>query len=184
MSSQSDRIKGKRYFLAGNLPASIKSFTAVLEQEPDSHDILLARGAAYLKLSYFDKAVEDFSNVLDAGGDCERAFFLRGIANLNAGQFGEALADLNRALKYNSKRGSALLARGLALFSMGYHEEANEDFTSSYVLDNIVIDEFLEEYALSEALFNNAKKLFRGNTEEWSLLLTEDEMAKMEIAHY
>ena len=184
MNTASDRMKGKKYFLDGNLPASIKSFTMALEKEPGSPEVLLGRGAAYLKLGRFDKAVQDLSIVLDGGGDCERAFFLRGIAYLNDNEFEQSLADLNRALGYNEKRGAAILARGLVLSCIGLHKEAEKDFTNSYVLDNIVIDEFLEEYAISEVLFNQAMALFKVDPEKWRLLLTEDEMAKMEITNY
>lgn len=184
MNTASDRMKGKKYFLDGNLPASIKSFTTALEKEPGSPEILLSRGAAYLKLGRFDKAVQDLSKVLDGGGDCERAFFLRGIAFLNASEFEQALADLNRALECNRERGAAILARGLVLSNIGNLKEANEDFTNSYVLDNIVIDEFIEEYAISEALFKQAMELFSIDTGKWRLLQTKDEMVKMEIAHY
>jgi len=184
MSTASDKMKGKKYFLEGNLAASIKSFTMALDKEPNSPEVLLGRGAAYLKLGRFDKAVQDLSKALDGGGDCERALFLRGIAYLNASEFEQALADLNRALEYNRKRGAAILARGLVLSNIGHHEEAKKDFTNSYVLDNIIIDEFLEEYAISESLFKQAMELFSVDTGEWRLLLTEDEMEKMEIAHY
>lgn len=184
MNTVSDRMKGKKYFLEGNLPASIKSFTLALEKEPGSPEVLLGRGATYLKLGQFDKAIQDLSKVLDAGGDCERAFFLRGIAYLNAGGLEQALADLNRALEYNKKRGAAILARGLALTSMGHHKEAKKDFNNSYVLNGIIIDEFIEEYAISEALFKQAMELFSADTGEWKLLLTEDEITKMETAHY
>lgn len=74
MNTSSHSIKGKKYFLDGNLPASINSFTRALEDEPGSPDVLMGRGSAYLKLGNFDKAVEDFSAVLDGGGDCEKAF--------------------------------------------------------------------------------------------------------------
>ena len=111
-------------------------------------------------------------------------FFLRGIAYLNDNEFEQSLADLNRALGYNKKRGAAILARGLVLSCIGLHKEAEKDFTNSYVLDNIVIDEFLEEYAISEVLFNQAMALFNVDPGEWRLLLTGDEMAKIEITHY
>lgn len=183
MKNSTDIIKGKKYFLSGNLPASIQSFTAALEKEPGSPEILMGRGAAFLKLGKFDKAVHDLSIVLESDRDCERAFFLRGIAYLNDGEFERALADLNRALGYNETRSAAILARGFLLSSMGMHKEAEKDFTNSYVRDNIVIDEFLEEYAISEVLFKQAMELFNHDTGEWNLLLTEDEMAKMEITH-
>lgn len=68
--------------------------------------------------------------------------------------------------------------------SIGLHKEAEKDFANSYVRDTIVIDEFLEEYAISETLFNQAMALFNVDPGEWRLLLTEDEMAKMEVTHY
>jgi tetratricopeptide (TPR) repeat protein len=184
MKSASDRMKGKKYFLEGNLPASIKSFTLALGKKPGDPDVLLGRGTAYLKLGRFDKAVHDFSIVLDGGGDCERASFLRGIAYLNDGQFEQALADLNRTLEYNEKRGAAILARGLVLSSKGLYKEAEKDLTNPYVLNSVVIDEFLEEYVISEVLFKQAMTFFNVDPGEWRLLLTEDEMAKMEVTHY
>lgn len=177
-------MKGKKYFLDGNLPASIQSFTRALEQEPGSLDVLMGRGAAYLKLGRFDKAVQDLSAVLDGGGDCEKAFFLRGIAHLNGGEFEQALADLNRALEYNKERGAAILARGLVLTGLGFHEEAEADFFNSHVLHDLIIDDFLEEYMISEDLFNQAMAVFNTNPGEWNLLLTGDEMAKMDNTHY
>lgn len=75
MKNSTDIIKGKKYFLSGNLPASIQSFTAALEKEPGSPEILMGRGAAFLKLGKFDKAVHDLSIVLESDRDCERAFF-------------------------------------------------------------------------------------------------------------
>jgi len=184
MNTVSDRIKGKKYFLDGNLPASIKSFTLALEQEPGSLDVLQGRGAAYLKLGRFDKAVQDLSAVLDGGGDCEKAFFLRGIAYLNEGEFEKALADLNRTLEHNENRGEAIFARGLVFAALGFHDGAEEDFTNPYVLNNLIIDEFLEEYAISRDLFSKTMAIFNADQGEWSLLLTEDEMTKMEHTQY
>lgn len=47
MSNASEKIKGKKYFLQGNLPASINSFTKALKLEPDSAEILLSRGGIF-----------------------------------------------------------------------------------------------------------------------------------------
>lgn len=184
MNTTSDCIKGKKYFLDGKLAAAIRSFTAAVGKDPSSMESFLGRGVAYLKLGQFDKAVQDFSAVLDGGGDCERAFFLRGIAYLNANEYSHALADLNRALEHNGKRSAAILARGLVLSSMGQHHDAIKDLTDPYVLENIIIDDFLEEYAISEDVFTQAVQLFSTDTEDWQLLLTGDEVAKMETAHY
>ena len=184
MKTASDCIKAKKYFLNGKLAPAIEAFTMAVEKDPGSLDSFLGRGLAYLKLGRFDEAVQDFSEVLDGGGDCERAFFLRGIAYLNAKEYEHALTDLNLALEYNGKRGAAILARGLVLSSMGHHHDAMKDLTNPYVLENIIIDDFLEEYAISEELFAQAIHLFSTDTEEWKLLLTVDEVAKMETAHY
>jgi len=184
MKNASDTIRGKKYFLQGDLPASIKSFTKALEQEADSPDVLLGRGAAYMKLGRFDRAIQDLSTVLDVGGDIERASFLRGITYLNTGEFEHALSDLNSTLQHNKTRHAAILARGLVLFNMGRHKEAEEDVNNPNVLNNIVIDEFLEEYVISEELFRQATALFSVDSGEWRLLLTEDEMAKIESVNY
>lgn len=184
MNTASDSLKGKKHFLDGKLALAIESFTKAIENDPSSLDSFLSRGAAYLKLGQFDKAAQDFSEVLDGGGDCERAFFLRGIAYLNASEYGQALADLNRALEHNGNRGAAILARGLVLSNMGHHKDAMKDLTNPYVLENLIIDDFLEEYAISTDLFTQATELFSADTAQWKLLLTVDEVAKIETAHY
>lgn len=180
MKSASDKIRGKKNFLQGNLPASIQYFTTALGLEPDSPEILLGRGAAYLKLGEFERAIDDFSIVLNNDGDSEKAIFLRGIAHLNAGDLDHALADLNRTLEYNENRTAARLAKGFVLSNMGRHAEAKNEFNNSYVLENLIIDEFLEEYAISEVFFNQATARFNAESGRWKLLLTEDEITKIE----
>ena len=182
MNISSHELRGKKYFLEGNLSASITAFNQALSQEPGSLSARLARGAAHLKLGQIDEALNDLTAVLEGGGDCEKASFLRGIANLNKSEFANAVSDLNTTLEYNEKRGAAILARGMALTNLGQLEEARKDIESPYVKANVVIDEFIEEYAISEASFKQVLALLNDETNLWNLVLTEDEMTRMETS--
>ncbi len=175
-----NELRGKKNYLEGNLSASITAFTEALSQDPGSLEARLVRGAAHLKLGHFDEARDDLTAVLEGGGDCENAFFLRGVAYMNKGEFAKALLDFNETLEYNEKRGAAILARGLVLINLGRLEEARRDIGNSYVKENVVIDEFLEEYAISEAVFNQVLTLLNDESSLWNLVLTEDEMTRME----
>jgi len=97
MNISSHELRGKKYFLEGNLSFSIAAFNEALSQEPGSLRARLVRGAAHLKLGQIDEALDDLTTVIEGGGDCEKAFFLRGIAYLNEGEFANSLIDLNKS---------------------------------------------------------------------------------------
>ena len=180
MNISSHELQGKKYFLEGNLSFSITAFTKALSQDPGSLGARLARGAAYLKLGQFDEALEDLTAVLEGGGDCEKAFFFRGVVYMNKNEYANALIDFNKTLEYNEKRGAAILARGMVLTNLGRLEEARRDIENPHVTANVVIDEFLEEYAISETYFKQVMNLLNVEPNLWKLVLTKDEMTKME----
>lgn len=180
MNMSSHELRGKRNFLQGNLSVSVAEFSKVLEHHPESSSVRLARGAAHLKLGHFDEAIHDLTLVLEQGHDYEKAYFLKGIAHMNKSEFGEALINLNKSLEYNDKRGSALLARGMVLTSLGHYREAQNDIDNPLVKENVIIDDFLEEYAISETMFNQLLSLLDEEAQLWNLILTEDEIAKLE----
>lgn len=184
MTKKSEELKGKKYFLEGKLSASVSAFTEALSKDPGALGARLGRGAAQLKLGKFDQAVEDLTAVLEGGGDCEKAYFLRGVAYMNKGEFVNALDDFNRTLEYNEYRAAAILARGMVLANLDRLEEAHQDITSPYVKDSVVIDEFLEEYAIAESLFNQLFDLLNDETSLWNLVLTEDEITRMEAKSF
>lgn len=180
MGISTHELSGKKNYLEGNLSVSITAFNEALSQDPESLGARLVRGAAHLKLGHFDEAQDDLTAVLDGEGDCENAFFLRGVAYMNKSEFAKALLDFNKTLEYNEKRGATILARGLVLLNLGRPIEARRDIGNSYVKENVVIDDFLEEYAISEAVFNQVFKLVNDESSLWNLVLTEDEITKME----
>ena len=180
MSISSHELRGRKYFLEGNLSASITAFTEALSQDPAPLGARLARGAAYLKLGQFDEALEDLTTVVEGEGDCEKAFFLRGLVYMNKNDYANALIDFNKTLEYNEKRAAAILARGMVLTNLGRLEEARRDIENPHVRANVVIDEFLEEFAISETSFNQVMTLLNVEPSLWNLVLTKDEMTKME----
>jgi len=180
MNISSHELQGKKYFLEGNLSFSIAAFNEALSQEPGLLRARLVRGAALLKLGQIEEALDDFTTVIEGGGDCEKAYFLRGIAYLNEGEFVNALIDFNKTLEYNEKHGAAILARGMVLTNLGRLKEARKDIENPHVKANVIIDEFIEEYAISESSFNQILALLDDESSLWNLVLTKDEMTRME----
>ena len=180
MIISSHELRGKKYFLEGKLSKSITAFTEALNNDPGSLRARLVRGAAHLKLGEFDEALVDLTAVIEGGGDCEKAFFLRGVTYMNNGEFAKALTDFNKTLEYNEKRGAAILARGMVLTNLGQLDEARRDIENPLVKENVVIDDFFEEYAISETSFNQVLALLNDQSNLWNLVLTRDEMTRME----
>lgn len=183
MNAHTHIRQGQKFFLDGDFPASIKEFSFALDEESEPLRALLSRGVAYLKLGQLDEAISDFSGVLDGGGDCERAFFYRGIAHLNKGNYEEAITDLTRTLGHNSKRGAAYVARSLAHSELGHVKEAERDIQNAYVSNNVVLGDFIEEYAISRTMFNRSMALFDGDRGPWSQIITVDEMKRIKDYH-
>jgi len=180
MNISSHELQGKKYFLEGKLSLSITAFTEALNKDPGSLRARLVRGAAHLKLGQFDEALDDLTAVLEGGGDCEKAFFLRGVTYMNKSEFAKALTDFNNTLEYNEKRGAAILVRGMVLTNLGRLEEARRDIENPLVKENVVIDQFFEDYAISETFFNQVFALLNDEANLWNLVLTKDEMTRME----
>lgn len=174
---------GQKAFLAGHLQESILAFSEAIGDGDEPLRALLARGVALLKSEQFAEAISDFSEVLSEGGDCQRAHFYRGICHLNLGHYGEAVADFDASLARNPERGSAYLARGLAHAELGNMAAAEADISNSYVLNNVEVGEFLEEFAISRTMFNRSMALFDGDRGPWRLVMTEEEVQRMEGFH-
>ena len=86
-------------------------------------------------------------------------------------------------LALNPERGAAYLARGLAHNALQHRGEAEKDIHDSHALNSVELSEFLEEYILSDPLFNRTLLLFEKDEGKWRLSLTEDEVQRLAILH-
>lgn len=73
-------------------------FTKLLEQDPDDHEALLARGISRLKLGRLDAAVADFTRALELSPADREALRQRAQAYVYLARYSEAITDLERLL--------------------------------------------------------------------------------------
>jgi tetratricopeptide (TPR) repeat protein len=183
MTTTNTFLKGQKAFLGGDLADSIKAFSDALKLGTHPVHSHLNRGIAYFKIGQFSRAIEDFDVIIGDDNLHGRALFYRGLAKLNLEENEEAIHDLDRSLALNPERGVAYLALGLAHHALGHRAEAEKDIHDSHVLNNVELGEFMEEYIISESLFNRTLKLFEKDDANWRLSLTESEVQRMDTVH-
>lgn len=183
MTTTNTFLQGQKAFLGGRLKDSIQAFSTALDEGIHPFHSHLNRGIAYLKVSQFALAIDDFDAIIEKDPLHERALFYRGIARLNLGHYKEAIHNLNRALILNPDRGVTHLARGLAHHALGHREEEERDIHDKHVLHDVELGGFMEEYIISESLFNQTLSFFTDDDTTWNLSLTKDEVRRMETVH-
>jgi len=183
MTTLNTYIQGQKAFLGGDFESSIKDFTSALKQGTHPFHSHLNRGIAYFNIGQFNHAIDDFDAIIDKDDSHERAYFYRGLAKLNLEKNEEALHDFDKSLALRPDRGVTYLARGLAHLGLGHKREAEKDIYDIHVLDNVELGEFIEEYILSETLFNRTLNFIETDEAKWKLLLTASEVLRMDTVH-
>ena len=181
MTTATAFLQGQKAFLSRNWQESIKAFSLALDEGIHPVQAQLNRGIACLKSGQFIRALSDFDAVIGADGGHDLAFFYRGIAWLNQGEPGAALEDLDRSLALNPARGAAHLARGLAHHVLGHKVEEERDIHAQAVLHDVELSEFMEEYIISEPLFEKILAYFANDDAVWNLSLTADEAERLNV---
>lgn len=183
MTTTNTFLQGQKAFLDGDFTKSIKAFSDAVKQDNHSFQSRLNRGIAYLKIGLFLQAIEDFDSIINENDIHDKAYFYRGVAKLNLEENKEAIHDLNRSISLNPERGEAYLARGLAHAGLDHKKEAVKDIHDNHALNSVELGEFIEEYILSEHLFNRTLTLFEIDEAKWRLSLTENEVQRMATLH-
>jgi len=183
MTTLNTYMQGQKAFLGGDFESSITDFTSALQQGIHPFHSHLSRGIAYFNIGQFKHAINDFDAIIDKDNSYERAYFYRGLAKLNMEEHEEAIRDFNKSLTISPDRGNTYLARGLAYLSLGNIREAEKNIYDTHVLSNVELGEFMEEYILSELLFNRIVKFFETDKAKWRLLMTATEVLRMDTVH-
>jgi tetratricopeptide (TPR) repeat protein len=183
MKTLNSFLKGQKAFLDGHFGDSIKAFSAALDEGIHPFHSHLNRGIAYLKTGDFARAIDDFDAIIEKDPIHEHALFYRGIAELNLGEHNKAIQDFDRSLLLNPDRGVAYIARGLAHHLLGHRVEEERDIHDRHALHNVELGGFMEEYIISEPLFNETLSFFTKDHAIWNLSLTEDEVLRMSTVH-
>lgn len=183
MTTLNTYLQGQKAFLGGDYEDSIKGFTSALKQGTHPLHSHLNRGIAYFNIGQFKHAIEDFDAIIDKDSNHERAYFYRGLAKLNLEKNEEAILDFNKSLELSPDRDVTHLARGLAHLSLDHIREAEKDIYDTQVLNNVEIGEFMEEYILSERLFDRTLEFIEKDESKWKLMMTETEVVSMDTVH-
>ncbi|MFH1215756.1 MAG: tetratricopeptide repeat protein [Pseudomonadota bacterium] len=172
--------EGQTLFIDGHVKESIEKFTRAHDEGYDPARTYLSRGVAYLKTGEYDRAIDDFTAVLELDPDNERAYYYRGIAFLDEGDYECALEDLNHAIGMNRERGTAFLARGLAKSQLGREDEAVADFKAAVAYSDVEVGSFTNTFGSNHTLFERSMALLEGDRGPLRIVLTEEEVRKLE----
>lgn len=180
MTKQELFREAQNFMIDGKLQESIDSFTEALEAGYDPVRTYLSRGVALLRKDDFRKAINDFSAVVTIDPDNERGYYYRGVAYLDSNDFDNALDDLNHSIALNPERGSAYLTRGLIESELGCEEDAVRDFKAAVAYSEVETADFAHEFGNYHTLFERSMALLEGDRGPHSIVLTEEEIKKLE----
>ena len=171
--------EGQKLFQTGHPKESIGYFSEAAEQGCNPVNSYLSKGAAYIAIGEFERAIVDFHRVLRIDEHNDRALYYRGIAYLNIGGFEDAVKDLSRSIELNHERGTAFFARSLAYAELGQTEESLRDLKTAIVFSNVEVESFTNLFASNRTLFDKYMALLEGERGPLTIVLTDEELAKV-----
>ena len=111
--------RGLQQYESGDYEGAIRSFTQVLNLDPDAYLAYYNRGLARNKLGSYDGAIADYTSAMLINSQYVNAVYGRALAKFNKGDYDGAIADSNDALHLDPKYADAYYNRGNAY----YHKE-------------------------------------------------------------
>jgi len=114
------RLEGIRLYDAGRYPEAIPYFDEVVARKGRDLEILIKRGACYLRTNQPEKALADFDRVTQHSSWFSATFGARGIFSPESTWVPQPLAWTSLAESWGN--------RGIALLMLGRNEEALESF--------------------------------------------------------
>jgi tetratricopeptide (TPR) repeat protein len=184
MTHSNDLKRGQKYYLEGNFEKSIKAFSEALEFGANPVLGYRGLGLSHLKHGDFERAVDDFSYVLEFESTPDAdAYFFRGISHLNHDHLFEALADLTRAIALNPHKGAIFVARSLVYRALGKWKEAEADIKKAVLLGDVEVETFIQEYGISQTMYDRTLSLFGVAREPWLKELIEKRGNQENLLH-
>jgi len=109
---------GEDYLASGQYDEAIRSFDAVLADDPKNVDALVSSGVAYYEQGNYDKALEKFTKAKELDPDDEKARLYLGLTYLKKGEDQKALAEWKEYTELISTgKFTDLVRRGIAMLS-------------------------------------------------------------------
>jgi Tfp pilus assembly protein PilF len=127
------------------LPAAFFYFEKAIETEQNHADGFMGRGAAFIKMTQYDRAVRELTKAIELDSKEGRAYGLRGIVLGLMGRYVEALQDAEKAVDLCPQDGEVYWFRSVVHFSKKDYGRAWEDVDRARKLGFEVPREFLNE---------------------------------------
>ena len=127
--------RGNFLMLLGEIEAAIKTYSDVIELNPDYSAAYNNRGVVYANKGEYDLAIKDFNTALKLNPNDFFAYNNRGNLYSDTNKVTEAIADFNTAIKLRPDYANAYNNRGNAYVKEHYFDKAIEDFNTAIQLD-------------------------------------------------
>lgn len=123
--------KGVAQRLAGDLAEAVKSFSAVLQLDPNQGEAYFRRGVCFHYLGEERLAIRDFEQAAGINFDSPRANLWKGMSWAKLGDYTEAIRAYGESIAVSDRYTPAYVNRGLAHLSQGDYRKAVSDLNEA-----------------------------------------------------
>ena len=127
--------RGNFLMVLGKIEKAIKTYSDVIELNPDFSAAYNNRGVVYANKDEYDLAIRDFSTALELNPNDFFAYNNRGNTYNDIGKFDKAINDFNTAIDLKPDYSNAYNNRGNAYRQKGEFEKALTDFDTAISLN-------------------------------------------------
>ena len=114
---------------------AISDYSKAIELQPNSPDLLVARGNAFAAKQDDRQATRDYSEAIRLKRDHADAYLRRGELKYRTGHLLESISDLNEAVGLDRKNVTALLTRAMAREANEQYDFAKADYAQVLALE-------------------------------------------------
>lgn len=136
--------QGVEKYEQGNYQEAVKSFTQIIQINPQNALVYNLRGDAFYRLGDYQKAQADASQAILLNPQDANAYYDRGFSLRELKKYSEAIADFTSAIKLNPQNAYAYYGRGIAYSQMKQYKQAIEDFSKAIALKANYTEAYLQ----------------------------------------
>ena len=129
-------------FRAGDVKASIEAYLQSIELDPETAEVFLSLGTAYVKLEKNNDAAKAFRQAVKLNPDLAEAQYGLGLTYFRLRRFREAVVAFKKATKLDTKMAKAHFGLGMAYQELGETNFVMEQYRILETLDRDLADRF------------------------------------------
>lgn len=134
---------------------AIKTFSSVIQINPDLTDAYVRRGHSFLRLRKYDSSLLDFNKAIGKYRYQDSVIYVyRALAYYETGQFELAKVDYDSAIKFNGNDKESLDNRALTKIKLGDEIGALEDLNRAIAIDPNYLDALKHRITVNAVLRN------------------------------